>query len=228
MFALSLITGSLFAGLALELIPEDASATMRSAISIWGGLAGGLLGCLPAAVAWHRHPRVVEAAPIMTASRAWLAGILVLVPAIALVTVSSAAGQLLQTWLAGEPPSPLAHETLQLMAEAPKDLGWWMLAGAAVLGAPILEEILYRGFIQQSVRGIGVGPWPAVVITAGIFSLMHIPAIPSDGRISALAGLTVLGVVLGLLRERTGRVDACIITHAGFNIFNLALANAPA
>ena len=226
LFGCSMITGSLFAGLTLDHIPADASPVMRSAMSVWGGLAGGLLGCLPAAIAWTRHPRVAEAAPVMSLPRAWLAGIVVLFPAIALVTVCTAAGQLIQTWLAGEPPSPLAHATLQLMVEAPRDLAWWLLAAAAILGAPVLEEILYRGFLQQSIRKLGVTPWPAILITAGLFSLMHIPAIPNENRISALAGLMVLGVVLGLLRERTGRLDACIVTHAGFNIFNLALATA--
>ncbi|MEE2973361.1 MAG: CPBP family intramembrane glutamic endopeptidase [Planctomycetota bacterium] len=228
MFALVLITGSYFSGLALDRLPPGASPTLAAAIPTWGAYAGGLLACLPAAIAWRRHPPIPDAAPIMPAPRAWLVGVLVLLPALALVSVASSIGQQIQIRLAGDPPSPLAHETLRLMVEAPRDPGWWLLGAAAILGAPILEEILYRGFIQQSIRRVGVGPWPAVVITAGLFSLMHVPALPADGRISALAGLTVFGVVLGLLRERTGRVDAGIVTHAGFNLCNLLLAHAPA
>ena len=46
----------------------------------------------------------------------------------------------------------------------------------------------------------------------------------NEGRISALSGLFVLAIALGIIRERTGRLDACILAHALFNTFNLLLA----
>ena len=51
-----------------------------------------------------------------------------------------------------------------------------------------------------------------------------IRVVPADTRIAGLSGLLVLGVGLGLLREWTGRLDACILVHAIFNVFNLLLA----
>ena len=65
----------------------------------------------------------------------------------------------------------------------------------------------------------------APVLVGGIFALVHIPALPEDSRIAGLSGLLVLGIALGILRERTGRLLPCILAHMGFNAFNLIIAS---
>ena len=226
LFGLSMVLGGVGVDVASSLIATDAPLMTKNAIATWGGLGGALLACLPAAAIWNDRPAPLNAARPM----GWVAGILAagltLLIAIPLVQAVSAIGQLVQTWFSSEAPSNIAHETLRLMVESPRDLWWWLLAAGAVIGAPILEEILYRGFIQQSARKVGMGPWSASIITGGLFALMHLSAIPTENQISALSGLAVLGLGLGLLREKTGRLDACIYAHAGFNLFNLALATA--
>ena len=226
LFGVSMVLGGIGASIGSSLIAGDASVMTKNVVVMWGGLGGALLACVPAAVIWKDRPAPLNAARPMGWAAGVLAAGLMLLIAIPLVQAVSAIGQFVQTWLSSEAPSNIAHQTLRLMIDSPRDLWWWLLAAGAVIGAPILEEILYRGFIQQSARKVGMGPWSASIITGGLFALMHLSAIPTENRISALSGLAVLGVGLGLLRERTGRLDACIHAHAGFNLFNLALATA--
>lgn len=228
LFGLSLILGGLGVMVASRLIPADASNMWRITLTMWGGIGGSLLGCLPAAVIWKNQVRPIHAARPMRPFSGFLAAGLTLLISIPLVQTVSVLGQLIQEWISSETPSNLAHATLRLMVDAPRDPAWWLLAAGAVIGAPVLEEILYRGFIQQSARKVGLGPWPASIITGSLFAIMHLSAIPDENRISALTSLAVLGVALGLLRERAGRLDACILAHSGFNLFNLLLATAVA
>jgi membrane protease YdiL (CAAX protease family) len=59
-------------------------------------------------------------------------------------------------WISGEPPRAVAHETLRLLTEpaAPAESrAWWFIVTLSVLlAAPIVEELIYRGFIQSAIR----------------------------------------------------------------------------
>jgi len=60
---------------------------------------------------------------------------------------------------------------------APKRLAladtWWALAAYAVVA--LAEETLYRGF-QQSALSAWLGRWPGYLITALLFTALHLPA----------------------------------------------------
>jgi membrane protease YdiL (CAAX protease family) len=100
-----------------------------------------------------------------------------------------------------------------------------VLVASVVIGAPVIEEIIYRGFVQGGVRGmLGGRRWAAVIVTALIFSLAHIGAVTP----TALVLLVLVGVALGVARERTGSLLAPIVFHALFNAANIALALAGA
>jgi membrane protease YdiL (CAAX protease family) len=226
LFGLSIVGGgivaSLVAGMMSKASIED--ETTRLAIGTWAGTLGGLLGAAPGLAIMTQEPRSPDAPPPMAIGRGLLAGVVGLLIALPVVEAAPSLGQAVQQWISGRDPDPLAHDTLQILMTTTPDLGWWLVVGGALIGAPVLEEILYRGFLQQGLRRLDVGPWLATVSTAGLFTLMHLPALPIEGRISALSGLFVLAIGLGLIRERTGRLEACILAHALFNTFNLLLA----
>ena len=100
-----------------------------------------------------------------------------------------------------------------------------IMAGVVVLG-PFIEEATYRGALQGAFRAAGFSPWTSIVMSTAAFVLMHIPAIPREGMAGALAGLTALALVLGLLRERSRSIVPSVIAHAAFNVANLAIAGA--
>ena len=62
-----------------------------------------------------------------------------------------------------------------------------------VIGAPVLEEVLYRGVIQEAIRRAGLRPGPAVLVTSLLFAIMHMSAVPGH----ALLALFVLSLGFG-------------------------------
>lgn len=76
---------------------------------------------------------------------------------------------------------------------------------AAVI-APIVEETGFRGMLYNALRG-KMGVWPAALLSGAIFALVH-PTLP--GEFLPIWGL---GVVLALLREKTGSLLPGMICH---------------
>jgi membrane protease YdiL (CAAX protease family) len=76
--------------------------------------------------------------------------------------------------------------------------------------AAIPEETIFRGIMQPTLQQ-KVGRWPGILLTALIFALFHVQyafALP------LLISHFCYGLVLGLLRERTGTLWAPAIAHA--------------
>jgi CAAX protease family protein len=74
---------------------------------------------------------------------------------------------------------------------------------------PFVEELTYRG-LGFAVTRDRLGVWPAVAITAVYFGLAH-------GLLIALPVLTIFGVVLAVVRERTQSLYPAVLLHAIFN-----------
>ncbi len=81
---------------------------------------------------------------------------------------------------------------------------------AAVLIAPIIEELLFRGLLQSTLRSLGYGPWLSIAIGSVFFILFH--AAPSHWP-----ALFVLSMSLGYSYERSGSLLRPIFIHAIFN-----------
>jgi membrane protease YdiL (CAAX protease family) len=81
---------------------------------------------------------------------------------------------------------------------------------AAVLIAPIIEEMLFRGLFQSTLRSLGYGPWLSIAIGSFFFILFH--AAPSHWP-----ALFVLSMGLGYSYERSGSLLRPIFIHAIFN-----------
>jgi len=78
----------------------------------------------------------------------------------------------------------------------------------AVLG-PVLEEALLRGVVLGALRE-RFGVWPAIVVSAVAFSLLHASA-------WSLLPLTVLGVALGWLAVRSRSLWPAVGAHVLYN-----------
>ena len=146
-----------------------------------------------------------------------IAGIAVVYP---VVWVTGWAMAWAARWVAGpDAVDTLAHKTLHEIAERPMDAAWWALTAMVVLGAPVVEEIVYRGFFQPGVAAITEKRWLAIWITSVVFALMHVNAVPWH----AVPVLFLLSVGFGVARERTGSVVPSIVMHAIFNGANVAM-----
>jgi len=71
-------------------------------------------------------------------------------------------------------------------------------------GVAIAEELLFRGFIFQRLLS-GIGPWPAQLVMAGFFLLVHInnPGMTDSIRILAMANIFLASILFGLAFIRT-------------------------
>lgn len=77
------------------------------------------------------------------------------------------------------------------------------------LGAPLIEELFFRGLLFRAL--LGRVPVPvAVVLSAVLFALAHFEAVQ-------LAGLAVFGALLAYMAWRTGRLGMSIGAHVAFN-----------
>lgn len=89
----------------------------------------------------------------------------------------------------------------------------WLLFALVVIGAPIVEEIFYRGMLQRPLLGRAPS-WMVVVGVAAVFAAIHM-------RPVELPGLFVIGLVLGALAAWSGRIGPAVAAHVGFNAAGL-------
>lgn len=96
-----------------------------------------------------------------------------------------------------------------------KGSGIGLLAACIVVGAPLVEELFFRGLLQRSVHR-RLGPRWAVAISAVMFGIAHFQPVQ-------LLGLTAFGVVLAVLAQRAGRLGPSLIAHMTFNATTVVL-----
>jgi membrane protease YdiL (CAAX protease family) len=127
-------------------------------------------------------------------------------------------GQFAIVWLVYIPMSWFTDVTTEEISEPARDMtdraagpvGVILLVLIVGIGAPIVEEIFWRGLVQRSlVRRVGV-VWgigiASVLFGAAHFQLIQLPA------------LAVAGALFGVLAHRAGRLGPAIAAHMVFNM----------
>lgn len=101
------------------------------------------------------------------------------------------------------------QDTVKILQESndPKILG--LMIFAAVVAAPLCEEIVFRGYLYSAAKRFA-GPWVAGFCSALVFASAH-------GSLAALLPLFVFGCVLVFIYEKTGSLWATIAVHFCFN-----------
>ncbi len=89
-----------------------------------------------------------------------------------------------------------------------------MVVVLAVLVAPLVEEIVYRGVVYSTVERIG-GKAAGVITATAIFALVHVPQY--WGSVAAITAIVTLSLVLTLLRAWTGSLLPCVAMHLVYN-----------
>lgn len=90
-----------------------------------------------------------------------------------------------------------------------------LLIGVVVIGAPVVEELLYRGLLQRSLAA-RFNEGLVLVAVAAVFAAVHF-------RPVEFPGLFVFGLILGAAALRSGRLGPAIMIHMGFNLTGLLL-----
>jgi uncharacterized protein len=89
---------------------------------------------------------------------------------------------------------------------------------AAVLMAPLIEEVVFRGVLFQGLKR-RFGLWPAALISGLLFAIVHVEV---QQPIYSLA-LLFLGVFLGWTMHRFGTLLVPLVAHATFNAISVGL-----
>lgn len=104
------------------------------------------------------------------------------------------------------------------MFAVPHDLLWIATAVIApAVVAPVVEELFFRGLVLPA---IGIN-WIGIVASSIIFSAVHLAH--GFNLLTAVSTL-IVGIVLGLLAVRTGRLGAGITAHIVYNASLIAVS----
>lgn len=94
--------------------------------------------------------------------------------------------------------------------------GWLVLVLVVCVGAPIVEELFFRGLVQTRLV-VRLGPVIGIGVTSVLFGAAHL--IGWNGPITLVYALAVAGggVALGTIRHITGRLGTSMVAHSLFN-----------
>jgi membrane protease YdiL (CAAX protease family) len=90
-----------------------------------------------------------------------------------------------------------------------------LLVLVVVLGAPLFEELVYRGLLQRSLAAT-IGPWPGLLAASIWFGAIHLAPVE-------LPGLVLAGFVFGLGLHLTDRLGPSMLAHFAFNATGLTM-----
>lgn len=111
----------------------------------------------------------------------------------------------------GEPPEAgLVENTVAGISRDPAAL--FLVVPALVIGAPVAEELLFRGQIYTALAQSRVGFPGATMLTAAGWSVLHF-----SGSYLQVGMIFVMGLLLGWLLYRFGSLLVCIACHAAWN-----------
>ena len=86
----------------------------------------------------------------------------------------------------------------------------------AVLVAPVVEEIIFRGLLQRGLMSV-LPPWVAIGIQGLLFGAAHVSPDRGMGNIGLALVLAAVGVVFGVAAHLTRRLGPTMIAHAIVN-----------
>lgn len=101
------------------------------------------------------------------------------------------------------------QDTVQLLQKADDPVILGLMGFAAIIAAPLCEELVFRGYFYPVLKKFG-GAWPAGICSALVFACAH-------GNLTALLPLFIFGGVLVFIYEKTGSLWAPIAVHFCFN-----------
>ena len=116
---------------------------------------------------------------------------------------------------------PMSSNTEGLDASTPT--GYLVATAlAAVIAAPLVEELVFRGVLQRALVG-RLGVVTAIAVQAVVFGAVHADPTFGSGNIGLVLVLTMVGAAFGVGVHLTGRLGTGIVAHAIFNAVVLAI-----
>lgn len=97
-----------------------------------------------------------------------------------------------------------------------------LVVAFAVVGAPIVEELFFRGLVQRALEP-ALGMVLALVVQALLFGGVHVTEEHGASQLGLWLSLSAVGLVHGVVYAKTRRLTAAMWTHALFNASSVVL-----
>lgn len=115
-----------------------------------------------------------------------------------------------------------ANDAITQGQEQPRYL-LYLIPIAFLFNAPA-EELLFRGIVQGLFRR-AYGVIPGVLLASVMFGAVHYVAVGGSGsKVISVAVVLALGLILGILYEKTENLIVPILVHAAFNAVQFYMA----
>jgi membrane protease YdiL (CAAX protease family) len=112
--------------------------------------------------------------------------------------------------LAGKPISPAFVLDTMRNAKAAGQI-WLVLIGLCI-AAPVAEELIFRGFIYRGWAQSFLRRGGAIALSSLLFAIIHL-----QYDVFYIAGIVVIGALLGYLRYRSNSTWLTVIMHGFYN-----------
>lgn len=131
------------------------------------------------------------------------------------------------SWVVVYGPNVFTNPPTFDMSDLPQTPMWVLWWGLLVLPVTvgIMEEFLYRGYLQPRLIALTGRTWVGVLLTAFFFGLQHLvlPLYDVQTSLSRFVGTFLIGLLFGALYQRQQRLLPLIIAHWLIDVIGLGL-----
>lgn len=198
----------------LDVSAQSSAAEIKAAASHGIMIAAATIGALPAALAvlaFAVRRRGCEFADYLglrwPARSDVVLGLLILAVVMPLGDLAS--------WVTGRDIVPAYFLEAYKTARATHTVVVFLLA--VIVAAPLMEELLFRGFLLPGYAVSKLGPIGAVALTSLAWAVMHV-----QYEVFYIAQIVILGCLFGWLRLRSGSTLLTLMMHAVVNTVAIA------
>jgi hypothetical protein len=89
---------------------------------------------------------------------------------------------------------------------------------SVVVFAPVFEEPFVRGFLFEGFRNSRMGLAGAVILTSLVWTALHV-----GYGLYSLGAIFIFGIILGLVRYKTGSLWSTVLMHAFYNAIGMTV-----
>lgn len=123
--------------------------------------------------------------------------------------------------LVGLDPAADEATNTQVVSDAADGPALVIILLAAVVFAPIVEELFFRGLCLRAIER-RFGTVAGVLVSSLLFTLPHFTNPSLAGTAVLFSAIFTVGLVLAVLTVKTGRLGGAVLAHAVFNAVGVA------
>jgi len=97
--------------------------------------------------------------------------------------------------------------------EYPTVSSMWVLLFAVIFMAPLVEEVVFRGFLLKGFSQTFMGKYGAIVVTSLLWAMLHL-----QYELAYVAVIFVVGLVFGYARFKTNSIFTPLMMHFFMNL----------